>query len=66
MRGGKTPREILETTPTKDFAYYHALYEMEPWGIKADAFLASIIVNMSGKTAKDPMTPSQILKKYYG
>ena len=52
VQWGRSPSEIMRTTPSRDFAYFHAFYAMEPWGFKAEAFLASVIANMSGKTVK--------------
>jgi hypothetical protein len=62
IKWGKSPREIMETTSQKDFAYFHAYYAMEPWGFKADAFLASVITNMAGKSIKKPTSINDFMK----
>lgn len=61
LQWGKSPSEILSTTPAKDFAFFHAYYAMEPWGFRADAFLASVIANMSGKQLKKNVTTNDFM-----
>lgn len=62
VKWGKSPSDIMASTSSKDFAYFHALYSMEPWGFKESAFLASVIANMSGKTIKKNLTANDFMK----
>lgn len=60
---GRSPFQIYETTSTRDFAFYHAFYELEPFGFRSQAFLASVIANMSGKSVKKPLSETKFLER---